>query len=311
MESIVRITGLSHRYTTAWAVRDINFEITKKGIYGLLGSNGAGKSTIMNIVCGALNQTRGEAYINGIEIRKNPIEAKRHLGFLPQSAPLYLDLTVNEYLRYCARLRRMDERLIPAALDEVMVKCSIAQVKNRLLKNLSGGYRQRAGIAQAIVHRPDLVILDEPTNGLDPVQIVEVRNLIKEIAHERTVILSSHILSEIQVLCNEIIMIEQGKLVFSDSMDAFNNYIAPQSMLLAFENPPALETLSMSRGVNRVERLTSHSFRVFYDGSKSVSEQLITTSVQQGWRLTELAIEKNSVDEIFKQLVEHSAGNNN
>jgi len=309
MEPIVRIIGLSHRYSTAWAIQNINIEINKKGIYGLLGANGAGKSTTMNILCGALNQTKGETYINGVDIRKDPIEAKRNLGFLPQSAPLYLDLTVYEYLLYCARIRRMEEEQIPAALEEVMNKCGIIQVKDRLLKNLSGGYRQRTGIAQSIVHKPMLVILDEPTNGLDPVQIVEVRNLIKEIAQERTVILSSHILSEIQVLCHEIIMIEQGKLVFSDTMDAFNNYIAPQSMLLAFENPPTMETLGMIRGVNRVERLTSHSFRVFYDGSKVVGEALITTSVQQGWRLTELSVEKNSIDEIFKQLIQQSNHN--
>ncbi len=309
MESIVRIVGLSHRYTTAWAIRDINIEINKKGIYGLLGSNGAGKSTTMNILCGALNQTVGEVYISGIDIRKRPIEAKKHIGFLPQIAPLYLDLTVYEYLLYCARLREMEESAIPAALEEVMNSCGIVHVRDRLLKNLSGGYRQRVGIAQSIVHKPKLVILDEPTNGLDPIQIIEVRNLIKDIAHDRTVILSSHILSEIQLLCQEIIMVEQGKLVFSDSMDAFNNYIAPQSMLLEFENAPSAEVLGAIRGVNRVERLTSKSFRIFYDGSKTVSETIITTSVEQQWRMTQLAVEKNSIDEIFKQLTK-SASNN-
>lgn len=309
MESIVRIVGLSHRYSTAWAIRDINIEINSKGIYGLLGSNGAGKSTTMNILCGALNQTAGEVYINGIDIRKRPIEAKKHIGFLPQVAPLYLDLTAYEYLLYCARLREMDEKIIPAAIEEVMNKCGIAHVRDRLLKNLSGGYRQRVGIAQSIVHKPTLVILDEPTNGLDPIQIVEVRNLIKEIAHERTVILSSHILSEIQVLCQQIIMIEQGRLVFSDSMDAFNNYIAPQSMMLEFENPPSVDVLGGVKGVTRVERLTPKSFRMFYDGSRTVSENIITTSVREQWRLTQLAVEKNSIDEIFKQLTKNTSKN--
>jgi len=145
--------------------------------------------------------------------------------------------------------------------------------------------------------------------GLDPVQIVEVRNLIKEIAHERTVLLSSHILSEIQLLCQEIIMIEQGKLVFSDTMEAFNNYIAPQSMLLSFDNAPSPEKLGIIKGVSRVERLTPQSFRVFYDGNKAVGESIITTSVQQGWRMTELAIEKNSIDEIFRQLVKNTPNN--
>lgn len=309
MESIVRVVNLSHRYATAWAIRDINIDINKKGIFGLLGSNGAGKSTTMNILCGALNQTQGEVYIDGVDIRKKPLAAKKHIGFLPQTAPLYLDLTVYEYLLYCARLRDIEESKISAEIEEVMEKCGVKQVQNRLLKNLSGGYRQRVGIAQSIVHKPKLVILDEPTNGLDPVQIIEVRNLIKEIANERTVIISSHILSEIQLLCQEIIMIEQGKLVFSDSIDAFNNYIAPQSILLEFENPPSPELLTGMKGVNRVERLTPKSFRVFYDGNKTVCEQIITTSVNSEWRLTQLSVEKNSVDEIFKQLTKKSANN--
>jgi len=306
---IVKIDNLSHRYSTSWAIRDINIEINKKGIYGLLGSNGAGKSTTMNILCGVLNQTKGEVQINGINLRKKPIDAKKQIGFLPQVAPLYLDLTVYEYLLYCARLREMNKSAIPAALEEVMNKCGIVQVRSRLLKNLSSGYRQRVGIAQSIIHKPAVVVLDEPTNGLDPVQIIEVRNLIKEIAHERTVILSSHILSEIQLLCQEIIMVEQGQLVFCDSMEAFNNYIAPQSILLEFENSPTIEALSVIKGVNRVERLTPKSFRIFYDGSKTVSEMIISTSVQNGWRLTELVIEKNSIDEIFKQLTKKAINN--
>lgn len=299
---IVQIKGLSHRYATAWAVNDINLEIHKKGIYGLLGSNGAGKSTTMNILCGVLNQSRGEVYINGIDIRKDPIGAKRHLGFLPQVLPLYLDLSVREYLMYCGRLRDVKEDVLPSATEEVMEKCGVTHVKDRLLKNLSGGYRQRVGIAQAIIHKPKLVVLDEPTNGLDPVQIIEVRNLIRDLGHEHTVILSSHILSEIQLMCQEIVMIERGKLVFSDSMEAFNNYIAPQSLLLDVENDPGQEVLSRMEGVTRVERLKAGSYRLFYNGAKEVSERIISRSVSEGWRLTQLSIEKNSVDEIFRQL---------
>lgn len=308
-QPIVRIEHLSHRYTSSWAINDINIEINKKGIYGLLGSNGAGKSTTMNIVCGVLNQTKGQVSINGIDLRRDPISAKRHIGFLPQNAPLYLDLTVTEYLTYCAHLRDLNDSAVPAAIEEAMNKCAIFHVKDRLLKNLSGGYRQRVGIAQSILHKPALVILDEPTNGLDPVQIVEVRKLIKEIGEERTVVLSSHILSEIQLLCQDIIMIEQGKLVFSDTMDAFNNYIAPRSLLLDFENAPATELLSAFNGISRVERLTAKSFRIFYDGSNDTCESIISGSVQQGWRLTQLAVEKNSIDEIFKQLTKNTAHN--
>lgn len=300
--SIVKIDHIWHRYATAWAVSDIVIDIKKRGIYGLLGSNGAGKSTLMNILCGALSQTRGDIFIEGINMRKQPVEAKKLIGFLPQTAPLYLDLTVTEYLVYCARLRRVPETAIPDALSEVLERCGITQVKGRLLKNLSGGYRQRVGIAQAIIHKPALVILDEPTNGLDPMQIIEVRKLIKEIAREHTVILSSHILSEIQLMCGYIVMIEQGKMVFSDSIDAFNNYIVPQSLLLEFEHAPVDQALLAIKGVNRCERLTDGIIRLYYDGSKEVSEELIIQSVQSGWRLRQLTIEKNAVDEIFKQL---------
>jgi ABC-2 type transport system ATP-binding protein len=293
-------------YATAWAIRDINIEISKLGIYGLLGSNGAGKSTTMNIICGVLNQTTGNVYIDGVDSRKEPLLAKAQIGFLPQQAPLYLDLTVKEFLAYAARLRTIPETEVNASVDEVMAKCGVSQVQSRLLKNLSGGYRQRVGIAQAIVHKPKLVILDEPMNGLDPVQIIEVRNLIKDIAQERTVILSSHILSEIQVLCHEIIMVEQGRLVFSDTMEAFNNYVAPQSMLAEFESAPAVQVLEKMKGVQRIERLTPKQYRIFFDGDASLSESIITSSVLEGWRLTQLTIEKNSMDEIFKQLTKNS-----
>ncbi|HEY0175862.1 MAG TPA: ABC transporter ATP-binding protein, partial [Pedobacter sp.] len=170
--SIVKIEHLSHKYSSSWAIRDINMEISQSGIVGLLGSNGAGKSTTMNILCGALNQTEGKVLINGVDIREEPEIAKRDIGFLPQTAPLYLELTVDEYLIYCAELRLIPKDKIKAALDDAKERCGITHFSKRLIGNLSGGYRQRVGIAQAIIHRPKLVVLDEPTNGLDPNQII-------------------------------------------------------------------------------------------------------------------------------------------
>ena len=187
-EPIVRVEHLSHRYSVQWAIRDINLEIKKKGVFGLLGSNGAGKSTTMNIMCGVLNQTEGEVFVNGISLRENPVEAKKFIGFLPQKPPLYADFTVDEYLVYCAQLRHMDSKSIRAAVDCAKEKCGIMHYSKRLISNLSGGYQQRVGIAQAIVHNPLFVVLDEPTNGLDPNQIVEIRHLIKEIAVDLSLI---------------------------------------------------------------------------------------------------------------------------
>ncbi|OOQ56724.1 ABC transporter ATP-binding protein [Mucilaginibacter pedocola] len=301
-QSIVTIENLSHRYTRDWAIRDINFEIDKVGILGLLGSNGAGKSTTMNILCGVLNQTEGDVYIDGIDIRQQPEEAKKMLGFLPQNAPLHLELTVEEYLVYCAEIRNVDKHQIKQAVAEVMEKCGVAHFAKRLLRNLSGGYRQRVGIAQAIIHKPKLVVLDEPTNGLDPNQILEVRKLIKEIAEERAVIFSTHILSEVQAICKEIKMIENGRMVFADTMDAFNNYIMPDTMLVFMDNPPATEELSAIPGITGVELLNDRSIRMRFKASADISKKIITMSVQQGWELKEIMLEKSSLDEVFAQL---------
>ena len=306
MESIVSIKNLSHKYTSSWAIRDINMEIGRNGIVGLLGSNGAGKSTTMNILCGALNQTEGEVYVGGIDMRREPEAAKRLIGFLPQNPPLYMDLTVDEYLLYCASLRKMPKEAVKPALEDAKERCGIAHFSKRLIKNLSGGYRQRVGIAQAIIHRPKLVVLDEPTNGLDPNQIIEVRALIKEIAAERAVIFSSHILSEVQVLCRDIKMIEGGRIVFSDTMDAFNNYVEPHSVLLRMENPPAVSALMAIAGVTKVDLLTDRQLRLYFSGDQSITETIIETSVQKGWRLREISLDKSSLDEIFAQLSNHS-----
>jgi ABC-2 type transport system ATP-binding protein len=301
-ESIVKLERLSHRYSKDWAIRDISFEIYKTGIVGLLGSNGAGKSTTMNILCGVLSQTEGKVTIDGIDLRENPEEAKKRIGFLPQNAPLYLELTVDEYLTYSAQLRLIPDDKIREAVEEVKKKCGVAHFSKRLIGNLSGGYRQRVGIAQAIIHKPLLVVLDEPTNGLDPNQILEVRSLIKEIATERSVIFSSHILAEIQATCHDIIMIEGGKMVFKDTMDSFNNYIEPNSLVVTLENPPETERLTAIPGINTVEFVTEKIIRMYFDGIPRITEEIVKLSVSEDWRLSEITLEKSSLDAIFAQL---------
>lgn len=308
---IVRIEKLSHRYTSSWAIRDINIEIASTGIVGLLGSNGAGKSTTMNILCGSLNQTEGEVFIKGINLREQPELAKMQIGFLPQNPPLYMDLTVNEYLTYCAGLRQMPKDKMKPAIKEAKERCGVDHFSDRLIRNLSGGYRQRVGIAQAIVHKPALVVLDEPTNGLDPNQITEVRSLIREIATDRAVIFSSHILTEIQILCKEIKMIESGRIVFSDTMDAFNNYVEPHSLLMHLENPPSESELSQIPGVTKVDFLTERQVRIHFNGEREITERMVAASIQKGWRLQEINLDKSALDEIFKQLSNQPAQLNN
>jgi len=306
MNSIVKIEKLSHKYSASWAIRDINLEINQAGVIGLLGSNGAGKSTTMNILCGVLKQTEGKVYINGIDMSKQPQAAKKQIGFLPQQPPVYTDLTVDEYLAYCAALRLVENKKIKAAVEEAKERCGIAHFSTRLIRNLSGGYRQRVGIAQAIIHKPALVVMDEPTNGLDPNQLIEARKLIREIAQEHTVLLSSHILSEIHLLCREVVMIESGRIVFSDSMDAFNNYVQPSSVLMKMENPPVAAELQKVAGVTRVEFLTERQARIYFSGDTDITERLVSASVQHEWRLREISLDKGLLDDVFKQLTTQS-----
>ena len=302
MESIVRVVHLSHRYTTQWAVKDVNFEISNHGVVGLVGSNGAGKSTTMNIICGVLNQTEGDIYIKGVNLREDPVEAKKHVGFLPQRPPVYGDLNVEEYLTYCAELRLMPKAEIPAAVEEAMRRCGITHFRKRLIRNLSGGYQQRVGIAQAIVHKPEFVVLDEPTNGLDPNQIVEIRELIKEIATDRAVLLSTHILPEVQATCDSILMIEHGNIVFSGTIDEFDNYIEPDSFFVELANPPAVEELEKLEGISAVDQVSPTRFRLHFDKAKETMQKVIRAAVENGWGLSEAVLQKVSLDEIFAQL---------
>ena len=301
--SIVSVKNLSHRYSVQWAIKDISFDITKKGVMGLLGSNGAGKSTTMNIICGVLNQTEGEVFINGINLRENPVEAKRYIGFLPQQPPLYTDLTVEEYLRNAAHLRLMEKSEVNKAVDVALARCSISHFRNRLIKNLSGGYQQRVGIAQAIVHNPSFVVLDEPTNGLDPNQIVDIRNLIREIAEEHSVLLSTHILSEVEAICQNIKMIEHGNLIFSGTLDEFHDSVKSNTCIVKLENAPAEGELGNIPGVIKVKKLDEHSFRLqFEQEGEEVAKRVAEICVNRGWRLSEMQMEKVSMDEIFAQL---------
>ena len=301
-ESIVKVEHLSHRYSIQWAIRDINIEITQNGIYGLLGSNGAGKSTTMNIICGVLKQTEGDVYIKGINLRENPVEAKKHLGFLPQKPPLHMDLTVEEYLVHCANMRLIPAHEVQGAVKDVMGRCGISHFSRRLIRNLSGGYQQRLGIAQAIIHNPDFVVLDEPTNGLDPNQIVEIRELIREIAVDRTVILSTHILSEVQATCDYIRMIEEGQVVFSGTVDEFDNYIVPNTLFVSLIAAPPAEVIREIPGVVAVDELGGSKFRIQFSDALEATERLVEASVTKGWRLVEIRQEKSSLDEIFAEL---------
>ncbi len=300
---LVKVENLSHRYNVQWAVKDISFEIPQKGIYGLLGSNGAGKSTTMNIMSGVLKQSKGTILIKGVDLSKNPIEAKTQIGFLPQNPPLYLDTTVEEYLTNCAYLRKIKAKDVKEAVESVLEKCAISHFKKRLIKNLSGGYRQRVGIAQAIIHKPAFVILDEPTNGLDPNQILEIRKLVKEIAEDRAVLLSTHMLTEVHAICDHIFMIEHGKMVFSGKIEEFDSYLAPNTVFVRLLQMPNVDDLTQSiEGLQSVEELGNANYRLKFSDLDGAVENVVQQSVKQNWRLDEIRVEKNSLNDVFSAL---------
>ena len=303
VNKIVEVKHLSHRYSVDWAIKDINFEISTKGVFGLLGSNGAGKSTTMNIICNVLTQTEGDVFINGVDLRKDPITAKKFIGFLPQKAPLHTDMTVDEYLYHCADIRLMPKSEIPVAVERAKAKCGIAHFSKRVISNLSGGYQQRVGIAQSIIHDPMFVILDEPTNGLDPNQIIEIRRLIREIAEERAVLISTHILPEVQAACDYIMMIEHGNMVFKGSIEEFNNYMDPSVLLVIMHNAPEGDSeLLKIEGMERVERLTRTRFRLHGKGDDSIVSRVVNEAVRNNWHLREISLEKESLDKVFAKL---------
>ena len=216
---MIQVKNLTKLYGTHLAVDDISFKVKKGRIYGFLGPNGAGKSTTMNMITGYIAPTIGTITINGHDLGKETLEAKKCIGYLPENPPLYQDMYVKEYLEFVAKLKKTDKAKRSAEIDEIMKKTGLNDVSGRLIKNLSKGYKQRVGIAQALLGNPEIVILDEPTVGLDPEQIIEIRTLIKSLKKNHTVILSSHILSEISAVCDEVLMIAKGKVVAMDTTE--------------------------------------------------------------------------------------------
>ena len=299
---MLEIKNLTGGYVNIPVLKDVSFEVDNGQLVGLIGLNGAGKSTTMNIICNVLTQTEGDVFINGINLRERPIEAKKFIGFLPQKAPLHTEMTVDEYLYHCADIRLMPKKEIPEAMERAKAKCGITHFSKRQIRNLSGGYQQRVGIAQAIIHNPLFVILDEPTNGLDPNQIMEVRRLIQEIAKDRAVLISTHILPEVQAVCDYIMMIEHGQKVFEGTINAFNTYMSPSALLTIMHNAPSSEELMKIEGVERVERLTNTRIRLHFKGDDSIIRRVVEQAVSNQWHLREISLEKESLDKVFAKL---------
>ncbi|MEQ6340383.1 MAG: ABC transporter ATP-binding protein [Gammaproteobacteria bacterium] len=296
---LVRVEHLFRYYGDTCALHDVTFDIGKGEVLGLLGPNGAGKSTTMQILSGNLAPSAGRVWINGIDILDQPKLAKAALGYLPDQPPLYRELTVDEYLNYCARLNRIPRDRRSAAVGKAKQRCGLTEVGARLIGNLSKGYQQRVGIAQAIVHTPALVILDEPTVGLDPIQVREIRALIRELSGEHSVILSTHILPEVQATCDRVQIINKGKLLLNDSIDGLLARMQSSSMLVALRNPPPVLELESFPGVRSVVPLPDGRLRLHYFPDASPAQDLVERSVQRNWGLYELTPERMSLEQIF------------
>lgn len=299
---LVEADRLTRHYGPLRAVNNVSFTLDKGEVLGFLGPNGAGKSTTMQMLCGCLAPTQGGIRINGIDLLEEPLAAKRQIGFLPEQPPLYQELTVDEYLRYSARLRRITRNDLAKAVTIVKERCGLIDTGHRLIGNLSKGYQQRVGIAQAIIHSPPVVVLDEPTVGLDPIQIREIRDLIKELGKHHGVILSTHILPEVHMTCNRVQIMHRGELVFSDSIDNLNRQAQANSLLLALRNEPGIAELEAVEGVNEVESLPDGRFRIRFTPGQSPAETFVKLSVEHGWGLSELTPESRRLEQIFMTL---------
>lgn len=297
--SLIQVEHLSRRYGDNLAVNDVSFEVHRGEVLGFLGPNGAGKSTTMQMLTGNLAPTTGSIRINGIDILENPKEAKQALGFLPEQPPLYRELSVDEFLQFCARLNRIPRDKQAAAVNYAKERCGLSEVGQRLINNLSKGYQQRVGIAQAIIHSPEVVILDEPTVGLDPIQIREIRKLIRELGGEHSVILSTHILPEVQATCDRVQIINRGQLVLSDSIEGLSQRMQSSSLLVGLRRAPEASTLQQIAGVQTVTTLDDGRLRINHTPESSPAEALAEKAASEGWGLYELTPERLSLEDVF------------
>jgi ABC-2 type transport system ATP-binding protein len=311
---MIKVEGLTKRYARTVAVDDISFEVEKGQIVGFLGPNGAGKTTTMRVLTCFLPPTSGKASVAGFDVLENPQEVKKRIGYLPETPPLYPEMEVIEYLTFVGQIKGIPSADIKRRADEVIGRCALGDVRSKLIGKLSKGFRQRVGIAQAIIHNPDVLILDEPTSGLDPKQIIEIRELLKALAGDHTIILSTHILSEVEHSCERVIIISQGKLVAQDSVANLTNRLrGSEAVSLEVEaaggKPDAGEVqgrLEQVSGVSRVMMKDSRDGRLTFEveslQGRHIRAELARSVVNSGWNLSELRAVGLSLEDIFLQL---------
>ena len=310
---MIEVKNLSKKYGNNLAVDNLSFCVEKGKIYGFLGPNGAGKSTTMNIITGCLAPTTGEVKVDGYDIFENPIEAKKCIGYLPEIPPLYTDMTPLEYLRFVASAKGVQKNAAAIQIEAIMQKTGLQNVANRLIRNLSKGYRQRVGIAQAMVGDPEIIILDEPTVGLDPKQIIEIRDLIKSLGQEHTVILSSHILSEIQAVCDYVLIISGGKLVASDTLDNIRSFGENNKELKVIAK---CDSATAQQIVDEYEEITHYAITEIEGGTQmiltvdigcDIREKLFFDFAGRNIAIINMSSDAQSLEEIYLKLTDGTA----
>jgi ABC-2 type transport system ATP-binding protein len=309
---MIKVEGLTKRYARNVAVDNISFEVEKGGIVGFLGPNGAGKTTTMRVLTCFLPPTSGTASVAGYDVMQHPLEVKKRIGYLPETPPLYPEMEVEEYLTFVGRLKGLSRSEVARRVDEAAERCSVADVRKKLIGKLSKGYRQRVGLAQAILHNPEVLVLDEPTSGLDPKQIIETRELIRSLAGDHTIILSTHILSEIENSCDKVIIISNGKLVATDTVRNLTRRLRGAEAVTVdidaadVDQGSARARLEQVPGVSRVvlkdSRDGRHIFEVEGIEGRSIRADLARAVVGAGWNLNELRAAGFSLESIFLQL---------
>lgn len=307
---MIDIQHVTKRYGALYALRDVSLHVEKGSVLGLLGQNGAGKTTLINILTGYLAPTEGRALLDGHDALLEPEEARKHLGYLPEVPPLYDEMTVREYLRFAAQLKGVENRAVPAHVDEIMELCGLTQMQRRLLSHLSKGYRQRAGLAQALCGDPEILVLDEPTVGLDPKQITEIRSLIRRLGREKTILFSSHILSEVQQLCDHVVILHQGQVKTAMALDETDSTDAVS--LLATVGAAEKSIVPRLRELDGLRRLTvqpdSHPDRtaltlVFAAGDSEPERRLFALLSRLGVPLLHLSRQSGDLEQVFLQAI--------
>lgn len=308
---MIEVKNLVKKYGNHLAVDHLNFTIEEGHIYGFLGPNGAGKSTTMNIMTGYLGATEGEVLINGHDILKEPEEAKKQIGYLPELPPLYMDMTVMEYMEFAAELKKIPKAKRAESIDDVEKLVKIKDVEKRLIKNLSKGYRQRVGLAQAVLGFPEIIILDEPSVGLDPKQIIEIRELIRKLAKKHTVILSSHILAEVREVCDYIMIISKGKLVASDTPENLERYLGESGLIEIETRTEASKVKEVLKNVPGIEKVSLKidasgitSGQIREKRGQDIREELFTTFAEKKMPLLKLNPVQVSLEDVFMELTQ-------